>query len=234
MGSLSVVKVMHCQNCGGAFHFALNQTRVKCAHCGEVQNADTKAIRLDSADFIDLVARQCGDKRRFDSETADKVRVDMETQHQEEYDAYLCPHCGYWHVGHRRDTKRVQKPAVRLTMQQRDDVRLDPEQAWDLMDKLKVEMREHQDHLKAKMPGHRRNELKRKLEHAQARHENLKKRFGKRAEAEPIEEVQSIFAEMKMSDLMDMYFDLGHELQARLGACAKVAANGGEDDTRSL
>lgn len=46
-------------------------------------------------------AKQCGKKHRYDSEY--DARAGMLEHHGDDprFNVYLCPHCQFWHVGHR-------------------------------------------------------------------------------------------------------------------------------------
>ena len=46
-------------------------------------------------------ARQCGNKRRHDSDCAARVALIKHHGDNPQYNVYLCPHCHFWHVGHK-------------------------------------------------------------------------------------------------------------------------------------
>jgi len=62
----------------------------------------------------DRWAKQCGNKIRYsDPQSAWEIALTMRRLEKDEFNAYLCDCCGYWHVGHRRPRLRARNKAIK-------------------------------------------------------------------------------------------------------------------------
>lgn len=46
-------------------------------------------------------SRQCGDKRRHDTDYDARIALKESHGNGPDFGVYLCPHCYFWHVGHK-------------------------------------------------------------------------------------------------------------------------------------
>ena len=62
-----------------------------------------------SKHFIDLHEKQCKYKRSFPSRRIARRSMRRRYTEYRNMNAYICPWCGMWHVGHKKGTKKKSK-----------------------------------------------------------------------------------------------------------------------------